>query len=77
MLRKAIGEDYVCRKVGTWIRPMDGKIKAPPSGRRKWLVGLKFFGIRHGPPDGGSGTFLKTFIGPTAIHRLSHERLCR
>jgi hypothetical protein len=53
-------------EIGTWTRPLDGKIKAPPSGRRNWLVGLLFFGIRHEPPDGGSGTFLMIFNRPTA-----------
>jgi hypothetical protein len=31
----------------------DGKGKGRPSGRRNRLVGLRFFGIRHGPSDGG------------------------
>jgi hypothetical protein len=56
---------------------MDGKIKGRPSGRRKWLVGLRFFDIRHEPPAGASGTFLNNFNYPTAIYGLSHERLCQ
>jgi len=45
-----MGENCVCRRVGTWTRPTDGKIKALPSGRGKWLVGLDLFVI--------------TFLGP-------------
>jgi hypothetical protein len=29
-------------------------------------MGLMFFDIRHEPPAGGSGSFLKNFNGPTA-----------
>ena len=63
-----------------WVQRLDayvsttaGKIKARPSRRRKWLVGLRVFGIRRKPPAGGSAAFLKTFNGPTAIHRPSRK----
>ena len=53
---------------GRRVSTTDRKIKARPFRRRKWLVGLRVFGIRRKPPAGGSAAFLKTFNGPTAIH---------
>ena len=36
---------------------MDGKIKAPPSAGRMWLVGVEIFGVWH---TGPAGAFFKT-----------------
>jgi hypothetical protein len=46
---------------------MDGKIKAPPSVGRMWLVGLSYFAIAFHPFDGASDGNAKIFNKLSAI----------
>jgi hypothetical protein len=46
---------------------MDGKIKAPPSAVRIWLVGLEIFGVWHTGPAGALARKTKIFNAPSAI----------
>jgi hypothetical protein len=48
---------------------MDGKIKAPPSAGRMYLVGLEIFGVWHTGSAGAFARNTKVFNAPTAIHR--------
>jgi hypothetical protein len=52
-------------------RTTDGKIKAPPSARRMWLIGLGFSAIRATPLAGASRRTLNDFNIPSAIARVS------
>ena len=49
---------------------MDGKIKAPPSAGRMWLVGLVIFGIQASRPAGASAGTANDFNAPSAIPRI-------
>jgi hypothetical protein len=46
---------------------MDGKIKAPPSARRMWLVGLEILAIRAMRSAGAFAKNPKIFNAPSAI----------
>jgi hypothetical protein len=46
---------------------MDGKIKAPPSAERMWLVGLEIFGIQATRPAGAFHQIANDFKSPSAI----------
>ena len=46
---------------------MDGKIKAPPSAGRMWLVGLEIFGVWHTDLLALSARNTKIFNAPSAI----------
>jgi hypothetical protein len=52
-------------------RPTDGKIKAPPSVGRKWLVGLDFSTHRRSPPAGAFAVNVNDFNDPSAIAAVS------
>jgi hypothetical protein len=46
---------------------MDGKIKAPPSAGRMWLVGLEIFGIQATRPAGAFHQIANDFKSRSAI----------
>jgi hypothetical protein len=48
-------------------RPTDGKVKAPPSVWRMWLVGLSYFAIAFHPGDGAFDGNAKIFNKLRAI----------
>jgi hypothetical protein len=52
---------------------MEGKIKAPPSGGRIWLVGLEFFGIQTTQSAGASAGNTNVFNAPRAIQKISER----
>ena len=52
-------------------RPTDGKIKAPPSDRRKRLVGRSNFANPAHSPAGASNQHAKHFNTLTAIVKLT------
>ena len=57
---------------------MDGKIKAPPSAGRMWLVGLEIFGVWPTEPAGAFARNTNDFNAPSAIpvigeRTLSHD----
>jgi hypothetical protein len=65
--RSAIG-------LSRWEAPtMDGKIKAPPSARRMWLVGLKIFGIQAIRPAGAFHQIANDFNVPSAISLIGES----
>src|SRR3984885_2358447 len=52
-------------------RPTDGKIKAPPSVGRKWLVGLNFSTHRRSALAGAFAVKVNNFNDPSAIAAVS------
>jgi hypothetical protein len=57
--------------IGAGNQPWDGKIKAPPLGGRKWLVGLKSFDIWRERPAGASAQNVNEFNASSAISRIA------
>ena len=54
-------------------QPTDGKVKAPPSAGRMWLVGLAFSGLQAMPLAVASCQIPNDFNVPSAIARFQRR----